>query len=108
MLISKEATNEEGVKAPCIGLAADALPAVQQSIMTEDLPTGVSTRNAPLPKDLLEVRRAARTPHWFALRTTYGREKKARDFFEAKNIPTFYRPSTKGIKIEDKGVPING
>ena len=30
------------------------------------------------------------TPHWYALRTTYGREKKAYDYMVAKGVTAFY------------------
>ena len=37
-------------------------------------------------------------PHWYALRTTYGREKKAYDYMTAKGITAFY-PTQKTVKI---------
>lgn len=38
------------------------------------------------------------TPHWYALRTTYGREKKAYDFLTANGITAFY-PTINVVKI---------
>lgn len=38
------------------------------------------------------------TPHWYALRCTYGREKAAYDYFVAKGIIAFY-PTTNAVKI---------
>ena len=37
-------------------------------------------------------------PHWYALRTTYGREKKAYDYMTAKGITAFY-PTTEVVKL---------
>lgn len=106
MLISKEATIEEGVKAPCTGLAADVLPAVQLPQLAENLQRGVSTRNAPLPKAIQEARRAARTPHWYALRTTYGREKKAYEYLCGKNLSVFYPTRTNTRLLGGKRIDV--
>ena len=73
---------------PCAGLAPDALPAVQKPFPAENLPTGVSTRNA------------LSRPHWYALRTTYGREKKAYDYFIKNNVVAFY-PTLTRVKLVD-------
>ena len=82
---------------PCAGLTSNALPEVQSTISAESSQTGVSTKNALLatkPK----VRREADIPHWYALRTTYGREKKAYDYLTAKGITAFY-PTTNVVKL---------
>ena len=42
--------------------------------------------------------READIPHWYALRTTYGREKKAYDYMTAKGITAFY-PTTNVVKL---------
>lgn len=57
----------------------------------------MSTKNALLatkPK----APREADIPHWYALRTTYGREKKAYDYMTAKGITAFY-PTTNVVKL---------
>ena len=82
---------------PCAGLTSNVLPEAQSSISAESSQTGVSTKNALLatkPK----VRREADIPHWYALRTTYGREKKAYDYLTAKGITAFY-PTTNVVKL---------
>ena len=48
---------------PRSGLTPDALPEVQEPAKAENLQSGVSTNNVPLPKDIQETWREARTPH---------------------------------------------
>lgn len=82
---------------PCAGLTSNALPEAQSTIFAESSQTGVSTKNALLvtkPK----APREADIPHWYALRTTYGREKKAYDYMTAKGITAFY-PTTNVVKL---------
>lgn len=82
---------------PCAGLTSNALPEAQSTISAESSQTGVSTENALLvtkPK----APREADIPHWYALRTTYGREKKAYDYMTAKGITAFY-PTTNVVKL---------
>ena len=82
---------------PCAGLTSNALPEAQSTISAESSQTGVSTKNALLPTKP-KVRREADIPHWYALRTTYGREKKAYDYLTAKGITAFY-PTTNVVKL---------
>ena len=82
---------------PCAGLTSNALPEAQSTISAESSQTGVSTKNALLPTKP-KVQREADTPHWYALRTTYGREKKAYDYLTAKGIEAFY-PTTNVVKL---------
>ena len=82
---------------PCAGLTSNALPEAQSTVAAESSQTGVSTKNALLatkPK----AQREADIPHWYALRTTYGREKKAYDYLTAKGITAFY-PTTNVVKL---------
>ena len=82
---------------PCAGLTSNALPEAQSAISAESSQTGVSTKNALLvtkPK----AQREADIPHWYALRTTYGREKKAYDYLTAKGVTAFY-PTTNVVKL---------
>ncbi len=85
---------------PCAGLASSVLPEVQ-TVKVANSQTGVSTSNVPSrngnkssgpPTD--------EDPHWYALRTTYGREKKAYDYLVAHGITAFY-PTLKSIKLID-------
>ena len=96
-------THEGGEIPPCTGLTPDVLPEVPDPAKAENLQSGVSTRNAPLPKDIQESRREARearAPHWYALRVTYGREKKAYEYLVGKNVEAYY-PTIKTVKEVD-------
>ena len=90
-------TSGGGELPPCAGLTSNALPEAQSVVSAESSQTGVSTKNALLatkPK----IRREANIPHWYALRTTYGREKNAYDYLTAKGITAFY-PTTNVVKL---------
>lgn len=72
---------------PCIGVKPSALPEVQKPLLAENSDTGVSTSNAPLA-----------SKHWYAMRTTYGREQKAYDFIVSKG-GTAFLPLIKQEKV---------
>lgn len=93
-------THGGGEIPPRTGLAPDALPEVQ-SPEAENSQTGVSTRNA-LPGSIIKTikRKPKNVPHWYALRVTYGREKKAYDYLVGKNVEAYY-PTIKTIKEVD-------
>ena len=93
-------TSEEGDTLPCVGLTSSALPEAQSSARAESSQTGVSTRNVPSANELPTIKRARNTPHWYALRVTYGREKKAYDYLVGKNVEAFY-PTIKTVKVVD-------
>ncbi len=94
-------TNGGGTVPPCTGLTPDVLPEVQKPLLAENSHTGVSTRNAlsgtaprtirPKPEDI---------PHWYALRTTYGREKKAYDYLVRQKVEAFY-PTVTTVRLAD-------
>jgi len=79
---------------PCAGLTSCALPKVQSSFVAENSDTGVSTRNAPNGIDVHNPSTLTPQPsqeeHWYALRCTYGREKKAYEHFLNQGIKAFY------------------
>ena len=81
---------------PCAGLTSNALPEVQ-SYVAKNSQTGVSTKNA-----LSTTKKSSNNPKepqlWYALRTTYGREKKAYDYMTAKGITAFL-PTVNTIKM---------
>lgn len=77
-------TEGEYVVSPSTGLTSDVLPKVQKPTSAENSDTGVSTHNA----------------HWYTLRTTYGREKKAYDYIISKGGTAFY-PTITTIKLID-------
>ena len=90
-------TSGGGEFPPCAGLTSNVLPEAQSTVSAESSQTGVSTRNAHIaskPKEQKEEE----IPHWYALRTTYGREGKAYDYMTAKGITAFY-PTIKTVKL---------
>ena len=96
----------EGDNLPCVGLTSSALPEAQSSARAESSQTGVSTRNVPSANELPTIKRAKNTPHWYALRTTYGREKKAYDYLVSNNVKAFY-PTIKSVKnIEGQRIAV--
>ena len=82
---------------PCAGLTSNALPEAQSTVSAESSQTGVSTRNAHIASKP-KAQKEADFPHWYALRATYGREKKAYDYLTAKGITAFY-PTTNVVKL---------
>lgn len=86
-----------GETPPRVGLTSNTLPKAQSTVSAESSQTGVSTRNAHIavkPK----AQTGEDTPHWYALRCTYGREKKAYDYMTAKGITAFY-PTINSVKL---------
>ena len=82
---------------PCAGLTSNALPEAQSTVSAESSQTGVSTRSVHILSKS-KVQKEEEFPHWYALRTTYGREKKAYDYMTAKGITAFY-PTTDTVKL---------
>ncbi len=94
-------TRRDREKSPYTGLTPDALPKVQKSVLAENSQTGVSTKNTlsgSTPKTI--KRKTKEVPHWYALRVTYGREKKAYDYLVENNVEAFY-PTITTIKLVD-------
>lgn len=90
-------TSGGGEFPPCAGLTSNALPEAQSTVSAESSQTGVSTRNAHIASKP-KAQKEEDIPHWYALRTTYGREKKAYDYMTAKGITAFY-PTTETVKL---------
>ena len=82
---------------PCAGLTSNALPEAQSIVSAESSQIGVSTRSVHILSKS-KVQKEDEIPHWYALRTTYGREKKAYDYMTAKGITAFY-PTTETVKL---------
>ena len=82
------------------GLTSNVLPEVQKPIKPTNSQTGVSTNNVLSGTPITTNRKPTDTPHWYALRATYGREKKAYTYLTSKNVVAFY-PTLKSIKIVD-------
>ena len=90
-------TSGGGEFPPCAGLTSNVLPEAQSTVSAESSQTGVSTRNAHIASKP-KVQKEEEIPHWYALRTTYGREGKAYDYMTAKGITAFY-PTIKTVKL---------
>ena len=120
-------TSGGGETPPCAGLPPNALPEAQSTISAESSQTGVSTRNAlsgtdgtasgeaklvvAIPRCIGRKstgstppktikRKPKDVPHWYALRVTYGREKKAYNYLVGKHVEAYY-PTITTIKIVD-------
>ena len=92
------ADARRGGKNPsCAGLTSNALPEAQSIVSAESSQTGVSTRSVHILSKS-KVQKEDEFPHWYALRTTYGREKKAYDYLTAKGITAFY-PTINSVKL---------
>ena len=90
-------TSGGGEFPPCAGLTSNALPEAQSTVSAESSQTGVSTRSVHILSKS-KVQKEEEIPHWYALRTTYGREKKAYDYMTAKGITAFY-PTKDTVKL---------
>ena len=90
-------TSGGGEFPPCAGLTSNALPEAQSTVSAESSQTGVSTRSVHILSKS-KVQKEDEFPHWYALRTTYGREKKAYDYMTAKGITAFY-PTINSVKL---------
>lgn len=74
---------------PCAGFTSNALPKTQSFVSAESSQTGASTKNA-LILSKPKAQKEENLPYWYALCTTYGKEKKAYDYMTAKGITAFY------------------
>lgn len=98
--LDEKCTIEDHLSSQSIELTSDALPEVQKPIKPTDSQTGVSTSNV-LSKISVDTNKNTKdAPHWYALRTTYGREKKAYNYLLSKNVVAFY-PTLKSVKLVD-------
>lgn len=100
-------TSGGGEFPPCAGLTSNALPEAQSTVSAESSQTGVSTRSALIgtgdgstsrPTNTRSVRNPKNVPHWYALRVTYGREKKVYDYLVSKNVEAYY-PTITTVKL---------
>lgn len=86
---------------PNVGFASNVLPEVQEPVWAENLQSGVSTRNALSGSTLKTIKRKPKDgSHWYALRVTYGREKKVYDYLFGKHVEAYY-PTIKTVKEVD-------
>ncbi len=84
-------TQGGGERPPSVGLIPDALPEVRMPLSAENSDTGVSTNYTRLATESGQ-KKVDLPPkeHWYALRVTYGREKKAYDYLVDKNVEAYY------------------
>lgn len=86
-----------GKTPPCVGLTSNALPEAQSRNLAKSSQTGVSTKYAHIAV-IPKAQKKKNTPHWYALRTTYGREKRAYDYMTANGVTAFY-PTITSVKL---------
>ena len=91
-MASQDVDTQRGLQSSLrTGLTPAALPEVRKPFPAENSDTGVSTKNARTGKQSFYTKsQESGTSRWYALRTTYGREKKAFDYLTAKGILAFY------------------
>lgn len=93
MFITADENTTGGVaKPPCTGPTSDALPKASIPQLEERSDTGVSTLSGK--------------KHWYALRTTYGREKKAYDYIVEHGGTAFFPTITTMQVKENKKTPV--
>lgn len=90
-----------GIIPPNAGVTPNALPEVLTPLEEKNSHTGVSTRNAPI-KTIKRKPKPDAIPHWYVIRCTYGRERKAYDLFTKNGIEAFYPTITKTNTINGK------
>lgn len=104
VVASKDVNHRGDSKSPpYTGFASDVLPKVLKPVSAESSHTGVSTKNAPSGTDVCKKKsHKTGNQHWYALRTTYGREKKAYEFITGKGITAFYPTLTTFTVVNGK------
>ena len=88
--------NNKADNGSCVGLTSNALPEAKNKNLADSSDTGASTHCIHKKVKNLE-KNPKEQQNWYALRTTYGREKKAYDYLVAKGISAFY-PTIKVMK----------
>lgn len=90
-----ETIHQRGLETSyCVGFISNVLPETRCTTFAEGSPTG-----CPPIVFFLKCKNDLDS-HWFALRTTYGREKKAYDYLVAKGIDAFL-PTITEVKMHD-------
>lgn len=94
-----------GGSPPSIGLTSSVLPEVQTPIEGQNSDTGVSTINVSL-RTIKRPSKPETIPHWYVIRCTYGRERKAQELFIKEGFEVFCPTVTTTKKIDGKIVKI--
>lgn len=109
MVILAVQTHGGSDKPPYIGLASNVSPKAQSPMFGKCLSDGVSTSSVPnltywksqmkviASPNIPDAIPLTDAPHWYVLRSTYGREKTAYDYLSAKGIRAFY-PTIQVVK----------
>ena len=87
--MKKDNCTQHADKDSCVGLTSSALPEANNKIHADSSDTGVSTHCIPAKTESI-TKNSKEQQNWYALRTTYGREKKAYDYLVAKGVSSFY------------------
>lgn len=87
--MKKDNCTQHADKGSCVGLISSALPEAKNKIYADSSDTGVSTHCIPAKTESI-TKNSKEQQNWYALRTTYGREKKAYDYLVAKGVSAFY------------------
>ena len=100
MKASTGANTYEDISSSSIGLTSSVLPEAKKPNLGKRSQTGVPTNNVQSKTSVNTNKDTKDTPHWYALRTTYGREKKAYNYLLSKGVEAFY-PILKSVKLVD-------
>ena len=94
---SDESNRRGGGNTSHTGLTSSVIPAVSAPILEQDLQRGVSTKNGPTANNnpITKLSDYRQSQHWYALRCTYGRERKAYEMFLREGIRAFYPTITR-------------
>lgn len=97
-----------GDRPPCVRVKSGTFPEVLMSSSTVNSHTGVSTRNGqdrtviPFLYNIGNISNLYHMKHWYAMRTTYSRERKAYDYIISKGGTAFLPILTKEKVINGK------
>lgn len=97
VLLTKKEENTSST-----GLTSRAIPEAQSLSKAEKEQVGVSTHYTLSATGKNQVNLQKDKQHWYALRTTYGREKKAYDYLVAKGVTAYY--PTVVVEKEVRGI----
>lgn len=98
-----------GEASPNVELTLDVFPEVQRPLSAKNLQTGVSTESVlSSTSTKAEEENLKKDFHWYVLRVTYGREKKACEYLRAKGINVFYPTLTTYKLVNGKRKHVEG
>lgn len=95
-----------GICPSCVGLTSNVLPEVQSPEDEANSQIGVSTRSVQNRRTQDSKNQSKESFHWYTIRCTYGRERKAYEFFLKHGIEAFYPTITSSKPNDDNNEPI--